>query len=136
MLKLIVGVKGTGKTKMLIESANTALQSTDGCVVCIEKGTKLIHEIKYQARLLDTNEYAITDAEALYGFIAGIYASNHDVTHIYIDSAYKICNNDMSSFETLIDKINRFGEDKNIEFFITSSIPTEEIPDSIKKYIG
>ena len=57
MLKLIVGVKGTGKTKMLIESANASLEKTDGCVVVIEKGTKLIHEIKYQARLLDTKEY-------------------------------------------------------------------------------
>ena len=70
MLKLIVGVKGTGKTKMLIESANAALEKTDGCVVVIEKGTKLIHEIKYQARLLDTKEYEIIDAESLYGFIA------------------------------------------------------------------
>ncbi len=136
MLKLIVGVKGTGKTKMLIESANAALNSTDGSVVVIEKGTKLIHEIKYQARLLDTKEYAITDAEALYGFIAGIYASNHDVTHIYIDSAFKICNNDMPAFETLIEKINQFAADKNIEFFITSSIPVEEVTESLKPYIG
>ena len=136
MLKLIVGVKGTGKTKMLIESANAALEKTDGCVVVIEKGTKLIHEIKYQARLLDTKEYEIIDAESLYGFIAGIYASNHDVTHIYIDSAYKICNNDMASFITLIEKVGKFGEDKNIEFFITSSIPTEEIPEALKKYIA
>jgi len=136
MLKLIVGVKGTGKTKMLIESANAALEKTDGCVVVIEKGTKLIHEIKYQARLLDTKEYEIIDAESLYGFIAGIYASNHDVTHIYIDSAYKICNNDMASFTTLIEKVGKFGEDKNIEFFITSSIPTEEIPEALKKYIA
>jgi len=136
MLKLIVGVKGTGKTKMLIESANAALEKTYGCVVVIEKGTKLIHEIKYQARLLDTKEYEIIDAESLYGFIAGIYASNHDVTHIYIDSAYKICNNDMASFTTLIEKVGKFGEDKNIEFFITSSIPTEEIPEALKKYIA
>jgi len=136
MLKLIVGVKGTGKTKMLIESANAALEKTDGCVVVIEKGTKLIHEIKYQERLLDTKEYEIVDAESLYGFIAGIYASNHDVTHIYIDSAYKICNNDIASFAALIEKVSKFGEDKNIEFFITSSIPVEEIPESLKKFIA
>jgi len=136
MIKLIVGVKGTGKTKMLIDHANAMLEATDGSVVVIEKGTKLIHEIKYQARLLDTKEYDIIDAEALYGFIAGIYASNHDVTHICIDSAYKICNNDMPSFVALMEKVSKFGEDKNIEFFITSSIPAEEIPEELKKYIG
>ena len=136
MLKLLVGVKGTGKTKMLIESANAALEKTDGCVVVIEKGTKLIHEIKYQARLLDTKEYDIIDADSLYGFIAGIYASNHDVTHIYIDSAYKICNEDINDFITLVKKVSKFGEEKNIEFFITSSIPSEEIPEELKKYIA
>lgn len=136
MLKLIVGVKGTGKTKMLIESANAALESTDGCVVCIEKGTKLIHEIKYQARLLDADEYAISGAASLYGFVAGIYASNHDVTHVFIDSALKICDNNIPEFADLVDKLADFGEKKGIAFFITSSIAQEELPDRLAKYIG
>ena len=136
MLKLIVGVKGTGKTKMLIESANAALESTDGCVVCIEKGTKLIHEIKYQARLLDADEYAISGAASLYGFVTGIYASNHDVTHVFIDSALKICDNNIPEFADLVDKLADFGEKKGIAFFITSSIAQEELPDRLAKYIG
>lgn len=134
MLKLIVGVKGTGKTKMLIEKVNEAVEKTDGSVVCIEKGTKLIHEIKYQARLLDTDEYTINDAESLYGFIAGIYASNHDVTHIFIDSALKICDNDVEKFEPFIEKVQEFGKIKGINFFITSSIPNNELPEALIKY--
>ncbi len=136
MLKLIAGVKGTGKTKMLIESANAALETTDGCVVCIEKGTKLIHEIKYQARLLDADEYAISGADSLYGFVAGIYASNHDVTHVFIDSALKICDNKTEEFADFIEKVADFGEKKSIAFFITSSIAPEQLPDRLAKYIG
>ena len=65
MIKLIVGIKGTGKTKQLIDMANAAVTATKGCVICVEKGNKLIHEIKYQARLVDVDEYAIDDALAL-----------------------------------------------------------------------
>lgn len=135
MIKLVVGVKGTGKTKMLITEVNNAINVSEGCVVCIEKGTKLIHEIKYQARLLDTDDYSVTDAEALYGFVAGIYASNHDVTHIFIDSALKICNNDVDAFEIFIKKINDFAEKNKIQFLITSSITIEELPVELKKYL-
>lgn len=136
MVKLVVGVKGSGKTKTLIEKVNNALNETKGNVVCIEKGTKLIHEIKYQVRLMDTDEYMVTDAEALYGFVAGIYASNHDVTHIFIDSALKICNNDIPAFEIFIKKIDDFSQKTNIAFFITSSLAINELPEDIKKYLA
>jgi hypothetical protein len=135
MLKLVIGVKGTGKTKTLIEQVNNAINESKGCVVCIEKGTKLIHEIKYQARLMDTTEYMVGDAEALYGFVAGIYASNHDVTHIFIDSALKICGNNVEAFEVFIKKADDFAQKNDIAFMITSSIPVEEVPESLKKYI-
>ena len=135
MINLIVGVKGTGKTKMLIEKVNEALEMSKGSVVCIEKGVKLLHEIKYQARLLDTGDYMINDAETLYGFVAGIYASNHDVTHIFIDSALKICNNDIDAFCIFIEKIDKFSNANNIIFLITSSLPVEDLPVALKKYL-
>jgi len=87
MLKLIIGVKGTGKTKTLINLVNTAVENSKGDVVCIEKGVKLRYDIKYKARLIDTEEFFVTDAQSLYGFVAGIFASNHDVTDLFIDSA-------------------------------------------------
>ena len=90
MVKLIIGIKGTGKTKQLIELVNAASEKSAGSVVCIEKGTKLTSDIKHTARLIDTDQYAICDAQSLFGFIAGIIASNHDVTDLYIDSALKI----------------------------------------------
>ena len=95
MLSLIVGVKGTGKTKHLIDLTNKALAESKGNVVCLEKGNKLRYDIKHQARLIDTSEYFIEDGQSLYGFIAGILASDHDITHIFIDSALKICGTPM-----------------------------------------
>ncbi len=135
MIKLVVGLKGSGKTKTLIEKANAAAEETKGSVVCIEKGDKLIHEIKYQVRLVDTDEYNVTTAASLYGFIAGMYASNHDITNVFVDSALKICGNDMATFEQLVIELDKLTEKNSFDVFMTSSCTVESLPESIKKYI-
>ena len=135
MLKLMIGVKGTGKTKTLIEMVNNAVNETSGAVVCIEKGDKLRYDIKYQARLVNTKEYMINDAQSLYGFVAGILASNHDVTDLFIDSALKICNEDIPAFEKLLDEINALVSITGTNVFLTSSMPVEAATDTIKKYL-
>ena len=135
MLKLIIGVKGTGKTKALINMVNTAVDNSHGDVVCIEKGVKLRYDIKYQARLIDTNEYFITDAQSLYGFVAGILASNHDVMDLFVDSALKICNNDTAAFDTFLDEIENLTAKLNIKVVITASIPAENATETMKKYL-
>ena len=135
MLKLIIGVKGTGKTKALISMVNTAVDHSHGDVVCIEKGVKLRYDVKYQARLIDTNEYFVSDAQSLYGFVAGIFASNHDVTDLFIDSALKICNDDAVAFDEFVEKINTLAVKLNINIVMTSSIPVENASETVKKYI-
>jgi len=135
MLKLIIGVKGTGKTKTLIELVNDALDKSEGAVVCIEKGNKLTYDIKYQCRLIDADAYCVSDLESLYGFMAGILASNHDVTDLFVDSALKIGNNDIAAFDTYIDKVAALVDKLNINCVITSSIPAEEASETVKKYI-
>ncbi len=135
MLKLMIGVKGTGKTKTLIEMVNTATKESNGAVVCIEKGDKLRYDIKYQARLINTKEFMINDAQSLYGFVAGILASNHDVTELFIDSALKICNEDKAAFEKLLVELDELVEKTETNLFITSSMPVEEASDTIKKYL-
>lgn len=135
MLKLIIGVKGTGKTKTLISMVNEAVDASHGDVVCIEKGTKLRFDVKYQARLINAEEYFIDDAHSLWGFIAGILASNHDVTELFVDSALKICGNDVAEFEAILDKIAKLSDNANVKVLITASLPVEEATDTMKKYM-
>ena len=135
MIKLLIGVKGTGKTKTLIEQANAAQASTKGNVVCIEKGTKLRYDINYQVRLINTDDYLISDASALEGLVAGILASNSDVTDIFIDSALKISGNDVYTFGVFLDKLAAVTEKLNVNILITASIPVEEATETIKKYV-
>ena len=132
MIKLFIGSKGSGKTKTLIEMVNNAVASSKGNVVCIEKGDKLIHDITYKARLIDTDAYSVNDADALYGFIAGILASNSDITDIFVDSALKIIGNDVAAFEAMLVKLEKITSDVNL--VMTSSIAVDDAPASIKAY--
>lgn len=135
MLKLIIGVKGTGKTKTLISLVNEAAENSKGAVICIEKGDKLRYDVKHQARLIDTDEYFVDDAQSLYGFVAGLLASNHDITDLFIDSALKICQNDNAGFDKFLDEMNVLVAKLNINVVMTSSIPTESASETVKKYI-
>ena len=132
MIKLFIGGKGSGKTKTLIELTNNAAQTSNGSVVCIEKGDKLKHEITYKARLIDTDAYAVCDAEALYGFIAGILASNNDITDIFVDSSLKICGNDVAAFENMLPKLEKIATSVNV--VMSASVAVEEAPAGVKKY--
>ena len=132
MIKLFIGAKGSGKTKTLIELVNNAVSASNGSVVCIEKGDKLTHDITYKARLIDSDEYGITVADTLYGFIAGVLASNSDITDIFVDSALKIIGNDVAGFEAMLKKLE--GITKNVNLVMTASIAVEDCPEEIKAY--
>ena len=135
MVKLIIGVKGTGKTKTLISMVNEAAEKSAGAVVCIEKGVGLRFDVKPTVRLINTNEYLVFDAEALYGFVAGILASNHDVTDLFIDGALKISNNDVAGFEAFLKAVDELTSKLDVNVVMTSSVPVEEASDTVKKYI-
>ena len=135
MVKLIIGIKGTGKTKTLIQMVNSALETTGGNVVVLEKGEKLRYDIKYQARLVNTDEYYVNDAQSLYGFVAGLLASNHDITELFIDSALKICAEDLAAFEKLVEELDLLTVKRETNVVITASMPEENATDVIKKYL-
>ena len=136
MVKLIVGVVGTGKTKTLIDMVNAAAEQSKGSVICIEQGNKLNFDVNYKARLIDTTQFEVEDAQALYGFVAGIAASDHDITNIFIDSALKICANDMAAFAKFVDEIVKLAENYHFDCVMTVSSAAEALPASLKEYIG
>ena len=135
MLKLVIGVKGTGKTKTLINLVNGALEVTKGDVVCIEKGTQLRYDIKPAARLVNADEYMIKDAQSLYGFIAGILASNHDVTDLFVDGTLRICQRDMAAFDVLLNELEELLKKIDINLIMTVSMPIEEASETVRKFI-
>ena len=135
MIKLIVGKKGSGKTKTLVEMVNAATDKTNGSVICLEKGDKLKFDVSYQCRLIDTDEYFVKDGQSLYGFAAGILASNHDITDLFIDSALKICENDMASFAALMDEISALCEQAGVNAVVTASVAKEDLASSLEKYL-
>ena len=132
MIKLFIGSKGSGKTKALIDLVNTATANSNGSVVCIEKGDKLTHDITYKARLIDTDEYSISTANGLYGFIAGVLASNNDITDIFVDSALKIIGNDTEGFIAILKRLETITA--NVNLVMTASIAVEDCPAEIKAY--
>lgn len=134
MIKLIVGLRGSGKTKTLVEMVNEAASASKGDVICIEFGNKLNFDIKPQARLVDSTAYSINEAKALYGFIAGILASNYDITHIYIDSVLKICDYDMAAFEKCVLLLDSLTADR-CEITMTVSAAKDDIPHTLQKFI-
>ena len=135
MLRVIMGVKGTGKTKQMIDLINTAAKDASGNVVCIERGPKMTYDIHYKIRLVNSGEFAMHNYDFLKGFISGLYAGNYDITHIFIDSLTKIvggqCDNETEKF---LDWLNAFGEKHGIKFTITISDDASLAPEGIKKY--
>ena len=90
MVQLIMGLKGSGKTKRLVEMVKTAIDNETGSVVCIEKDKKLTYDIPYQVRLIHASDYAIGSVEFMKGFLSGLHAGNYDITHVFIDNFAKM----------------------------------------------
>lgn len=132
MINVIVGKKGSGKTKKLIERANEAVSKSSGNVVVIEKGNTLTYDISHDARLIDIDEYGIQGADSLGGFICGICAGNYDVTDIFVDSTLKIIGQDMSSLTTFAEKMEALASLSDIKITLLISANESLLPPEIK----
>ena len=135
MVRLIMGVKGSGKTKQLIELINNAAKDEPGNVVCIEANRTMTYDIHYHIRLIDAQEYNLDSYELFRGFISGLYAGNYDITHVFIDSLTKIVPSDgYNETEDFLKWLNNFGEAHDIKFTITISDEPDLAPEGIKQY--
>ena len=135
MVKLIVGKKGAGKTKILIDLINKAAMETEGKLVCIEKGLKLTYDISHQVRLINVDSYKVAGFDSFYGFVAGIFAGNYDITELFIDSTLKIGGTNLQELEKFVSSVEALAEENKANVVITVSADASELPERLKKYI-
>lgn len=135
MVELLIGKKGTGKTKKLIEKVNTAAAVANGNVVFISNNTtQNMYDVKTSVRMADTSEFEIKSYSEFFGFICGLVSGNFDITHIFIDGIFKIVDNTLEGFDDFLHRIDELGKKFNISFEISVSIDVSDAPDYIKKY--
>ena len=136
MVKIIMGLKGSGKTKELVSLVCKAVNEETGDVVVIEKDRKLTYDIPYQARLIDAGSYAIGSYEFLRGFISGIHAGNYDITHFFIDNFYKLVNDrDEEAVVAFIQWLDAYSEREKIDFVISMSSDRALCPEPIRQFL-
>ena len=114
MIHVIMGLKGSGKTKKLIDAIHGALETAHGEVVCIEYGKKLTYDVNYRVRLVDSQEYGISNIDMLKGFLSGLHAGNFDITHVFIDNLYKTIGNDRATGEAFMAWCADFAKENNM----------------------
>ena len=135
MISVIMGLKGSGKTKKLVDSIHEAVAHATGDVVCIEYGKKLTYDVNYRVRLVDSKEYGINNLDMLKGFLSGLHAGNFDITHVYIDNLYKTIGADRAAGEAFILWCAAFAEANNMNITVTVSDDPEQASEEIKKYL-
>ena len=136
MVRLIMGVKGSGKTKQLIEMINNAAKDEPGNVVCIEANPTLTYDIHYNIRLVHAQEYNLSSYEVFRGFISGLYAGNYDISHVFIDNLCKTVGQEVNKdTEVFLNWLDLFGERNNIKFTVTISADASAATDGMQKFL-
>ena len=135
MIHVIMGLKGSGKTKKMIDSIHAAVANASGDVVCIEYGKKLTYDVNYRVRLVDSKEYGISNIDMLKGFLSGLHAGNFDITHVYIDNLYKTIGSDRAAGEAFILWCAEFAKTNNMEITVTVSDDPTLASEEIKKFL-
>lgn len=136
MIKLLIGEKGTGKTKAMLDSVQAALDRDHGSVVFINNNKRHVLDLNYKIRMVDTSEFSITNFEELYGLICGIISQNFDITDMFLDSITKIADGSMDDIEKFLDKLNAICEKFEVSLLVTASIKPEDASEGIKRYLA
>ena len=135
MIHVIMGLKGSGKTKKLIDSIHEAVANASGDVVCIEYGKKLTYDVNYRVRLVDSQEYGICTLDMLKGFLSGLHAGNFDITHVYIDNLYKTIGSNRANGEAFVIWCAEFAKANNMEITVTISDDPAAASEAMKQYL-
>ena len=136
MVRLIMGVKGSGKTMQLIELINNAAKDEPGNVVCIEANRNMTYDIHYHIRLIDAQEYKLNSYDLFRGFISGLCAGNYDITHVFIDNLCKtVCQDVSKDTESFLNWLDAFGEKNNVKFTVTISADVASATDGMQRFL-
>lgn len=131
-----MGIKGGGKTKQMLELCNSAVGSSSGAVICMERGQKLKYDINHSARLIDTTPYDIRSYQVLRGFITGLYAGNYDIREVFIDSLFKVSgDSDMQECSKFLSWCESFGKENGISFTISISAETKDATEEMQRFL-
>ena len=132
MIKLIIGNKGSGKTKKLVEAVNATTEASHGNVVCIEKGDTLNFSVTHKARLINTDVYGISGYDAFYGLLCGVCAGNYDVTDVFVDSTFKICEEGVAGLADFVEKLDALSKEAEANITMLISAAETELPEGLK----
>ena len=133
MINLIPGKKGTGKTKILVDSIKKAAENATGNVVCIERGMQLTYDLPHNVRLADDEEYGINSFDSFYGFVAGLLAGNYDIQEVFVDGILKIGGRDYDALGNMLEKVAVLTKDVNVTFTVSADV--DELPAKVKAFI-
>ena len=135
MIKVIYGPKGTGKTKIIIDEANSKVAGAKGHLIFITNTKRYMYDLHRDIRVIDTNDFMVAGEEALIGFVKGVVAANNDNEYLFIDGAARIAGKeikDMAAFYYMLDKLS---EQTGLTIYVTCSCAQEELPDFVAKYL-
>ena len=133
MINLIPGKKGTGKTKILVDSIKKSAENATGKVFCIERGMKLTYDLPHNVRLADAEEYGINSFDSFYGFVAGLMAGNYDIQEVFVDGILKIGGRDYDALGNMLEKVAVLTKDVNVTFTVSADV--DELPAKVKAFI-
>ena len=134
MVKFILGAKGAGKTKWLIDGANRDIQEGNGNIAFVDVDHDHIFTLNYNVRLINAMEFNIKDIESFYGFLCGLVAMDYDIEKVYIDSIYKVVDLSISDLQNLLERLTLIGERFDTEFYINVDYMLDDIPEHLKVY--
>lgn len=135
MIQIISGEKGKGKTKILIDKANTEVRAAKGSIVYLDKSNKHMYELSNKIRLENVRDYFIDNTSEFIGFLCGIISGNHDLQAVYLDSFLKIAYVNDENFESVFSKLEKISEQFNVDFILSISRNLHELPENAKKNV-
>lgn len=135
MIQIISGEKGEGKTKHLIDMANTKVKETPGHIVYLNNDREHMYQLHYKIRFIVVDDFPVKNSKEFLGFICGIIAQDHDIDHIYIDGLLKMTKLTLEEAYNLIEELRQVGEKFNVNFVIGMSCRNKDIPESLKSYL-